>query len=37
MSPSCWPTVIASSAGMLTKEGVRILTRAGVLPPSDAT
>ena len=36
-SASGRPVIIAWMAGMLTKEGVRILTRAGPLPPSDAT
>ena len=36
-SASGWPITIGSIAGMLTKDGVRILTRAGEAPPSEAT
>jgi len=36
MSPSCWPTHMASMEGMFMKDGVRILTRVGVSLPSDA-
>ena len=36
-SASGCPVTIASMAGMFTKDGVRIFTRAGVAPPYDAT